>query len=487
MIIIIRLSSELVLKSTPVRRRFQAKLKGNIQTLLTKHSISYVLEDKWNRFYLHLHNPSLVQECLELLSRIFGIHSLSPIEHSCASQLQEILHEGYHFYKDLLADERFAIKCQRSGSHEFSSVDVNVALGSLLNQHQEVSKVDLTHPQTTIHVDVKKEKTFFYRKVVPGAKGFPIGVQERALCLLSGGFDSVVSAWMLQKRGVEVDYVFFSIASEAYERAVIRAAKNLSDRWGHGYASKLYIVDFKPIVAALKSSVDPRFVQIILKRLFCRTAEHLAESIHAVALVTGEALGQVSSQTLVNLRAIEDAVSIPILRPLLTYEKLDIIEVSRQIGSYEFSAHLQEYCQLVPDRPSTACSVMMAREQEARCDYSVLIETALNSRQRLVLEQISLSSWLSPYIFVQTINEGSVVIDCRSEDDYKEWHYPKAVHKDFYELQKTYTQLDKQATYVLYCSHGTQSAILAELMQNHGFEAYSLQGGLRPGFLHHTS
>jgi len=474
--IIIRLSGDLVIKSVAIRRRFQNKLKSNIKIALDRAGVRFHMSDAWNRFYLE--SPQ-GEEAITALKNVFGIQSISPVDLECGDSLEEILKAGDDFYKEKVWGKTFEVRAHRCGHKILSSKEVNYQLGSLLNQPANNSKVKLDDPDVSIHIDMRETSCYFYSRIILGARGLPLGTQGRTVCLLSGGFDSPVAAWMMQKRGVDVDFLFCNLAAEAQERAIIKLAHKLQQQWGHGSSSYLHIVDFKPIVAALKEKVSTRYLQVILKRMFYRIAELQAKATQACAIVTGEALGQVSSQTLINLSSIEEAISTPVLRPLIGFDKNDIISISRAIGTYEESAHQQEYCQLVPQKPSTACSIAKAREEEDKLDLSILA-TALANRKTIYLSDQSCdASLLASYIFVDQLPEKAEVIDCQSEEQFLEWHHPTAQHHEFFDLQNDFKKLAKEKVYLLYCQHGTQSALLAEMMQNQGYEAYSFIGGVK--------
>jgi len=168
-----------------------------------------------------------------------------------------------------------------------------------------------------VHVEVRDDRAFFYTEAVAGPGGLPLGAEGRALALVSGGFDSAVAAWRMMKRGLALDYAFFNLGGSQHQRDVLRVAK------------------------------------LLLKRLMLKASEQIAQELGVRALVTGEALGQVSSQTLQNLVVITEATELLVLRPLLGLDKEEIVAQARAIGTYEISASVQEYCALVPRKPAT--------------------------------------------------------------------------------------------------------------------------------------
>lgn len=470
--VVIRLSGEIAVKSQRVRRQFQRQLRKNIRRCLKDHDIDFTLEEEWSRFYLETASPLVT----ELLMKIFGIQSFSVVEKECQSSLDQIVKHGTDLYWDRVADQSYAVKAKRSGNHDFSSMDVQKELGAALNRSSGF--VCLDDPQVPVHVEIRNETTYFYSEVIKGPGGLPLGSGGHASCLISGGFDSAVAAWMLQKRGVTLEYLFCNVAEESYERAVLQVSKVLADHWSFGHRPRIHVVDFSEIVKDLKSKVTPKFSQVILKRLFYRAADKLNEAIDSKATVTGEAIGQVSSQTLTNLRAIDEVAEFPIMRPLIAFDKEDIIQISRKIGTFQISSKVQEFCQLVPDKPVTACKVSSACKEESKLDLS-LLDQAFETRKILDLSSLTKHQLSTPYIFKQHIPEGSVVIDCRSKDEFEKGHLGDAIHKEYYDLLEEYKLLPKNQVYLLYCSVGMQTALLAEKMQSDGYMAYSYKGGVQ--------
>jgi thiamine biosynthesis protein ThiI len=196
----------------------------------------------------------------------------------------------------------------------------------------------------------------------------------------------------------------------------------------------------------------------------------------ADAIVTGEAVGQVSSQTLANLRAIESIATVPVLRPLIGFDKEEIIERARQIGTAALSEQVKEYCAIAPGHPVVAASVASVEREESKLDLSVL-DRAVANRKVLDLRALTAVDLVQPYLFIDDVPDDAIVLDCRPEAHYRAWHWPGAEHRDEWDLLNRFEKLDRGPKYVLYCAHGIQTAYLAERMQRSGFEAYSFRGG----------
>jgi thiamine biosynthesis protein ThiI len=468
---LVRIASEVATKARGTRRRFQQRLGRNLRDALGSAGLDGRVEVKWSHLLVEAPSP----DADRYLATVFGVSSVSRIEARLPLDLTEIVSAGEALWAGRVAGRTFAVRARTTGTCPFTSRDVKVQLGAALNR---CAAVDLDAPDVAVTVDVRDGEALLYSEKVPGAGGLPLGVEGRAVCLISGGFDSAVAAWLLLKRGVALDYVFCNLSGEAYERAVVAVAKVLSDAWSFGDRPKLHVIDFGVPVAELKRTVQPKYWQVVLKRLMYRAADRIAGEIGADAVVTGESVGQVSSQTLANLRAIDQAAALPVLRPLVGFDKQEIIQRAERIGTAVLSQHIREYCAILPDRPVTHARPEAAADEESRVALTHL-ERAVADRNVLDLRGLQGVDLVQPYIFATTVSDGAVVVDCRDEHHFRAWHYPGAIRRDLDDLAAHFRQLDKTRTYILYCPFGVQSAYLAEVMQREGYEAYSFKGGTR--------
>ncbi|MCG8466624.1 MAG: tRNA 4-thiouridine(8) synthase ThiI, partial [Gemmatimonadetes bacterium] len=262
----------------------------------------------------------------------------------------------------------------------------------------------------------------------------------------------------------------------AYERMVVEVSKVMADRWSFGTRPRLHVLDFGPVVSAMQERVKSAYLQVVLKRLMYRAAATVGAEIGAEALVTGESVGQVSSQTLTNLRAIDGASDLPVLRPLLGFHKEEILARAREVGTYELSERVREYCDVAPDRPVTAAAPEAAAEQEAAVGHDEL-ERAVAGRRVVDLRAVRPEEMVGAALYVTAVPEDAEVIDTRSREAYETWHWPGATLRELSELGRSFGELDRTKTYVLVCAEGIRTAYLAEEMQRAGYEAYSFLGG----------
>jgi tRNA uracil 4-sulfurtransferase len=273
----------------------------------------------------------------------------------------------------------FRITARRAfKTYPMTSVDLNRALGAFVVERTG-SRVDLREPALTIHVEVMPGETFVSLDRMPGPGGLPVGASGTVAALLSGGIDSPVAAWRMMKRGCRVVFVHFHSTPylPATSQAKARALVERLTQWQ--YASRLFLVPFGEIQRDVVLSVPPPARVVVYRRLMIRIAETLARRVGALALTTGESLGQVASQTLENIARIDEAASMPVLRPLIGMDKLEITAEAQRLGTFEISIEPDADCctLFVPAHPFTRMSAAEVAAVEARLDLARLVETGV--------------------------------------------------------------------------------------------------------------
>jgi thiamine biosynthesis protein ThiI len=271
--------------------------------------------------------------------------------------------------------------------------------------------------------------------------------------------------------------VFCNLGGNAYRRMVLEVAKHLADTWSFGTRPRLYTIDFIPVVEELKSVVGSTYLQVALKRQMYRAAEAIALRTRADAIITGEAVGQVSSQTLANLRAIDASVSLPVLRPLIGSDKEEIVDLARHIGTYDLSARVREYCSISDGRTATAARPETLVREEEGLDAGVL-ESVVSGASEVGLRGLRLDTVVAAGLFIDHLPDDALVIDLRQSEEV-DAQIPGVVRRAPEEFEKGFAAFDRARPIVLVCPQGMISAEIAERMQRAGFEAYSLRGGMR--------
>jgi thiamine biosynthesis protein ThiI len=472
---LVRFSGDISIKAAKTKQRFVRLLADNVVDALRAAGIEHRVRRDWGRMYVEAESPLL----FDILPRVFGVQSVSPVERRKWSQLKDIVAAGHEIFREEVAGKTFAVRGRRGGNTRvipFDSMKVERELGTALLPY--ATGVDLGDPETEACVEVHPGEAYFFSRTIPARGGLPVGVQGHALSLVSGGFDSAVASWQLLRRGVSLDYLFFNLGGSEHRDGVLRVMKVISDLWSYGSRPVLHEVDFQPLVHDIQSRTSHKYWQILLKRQMLRSATLVARDLGVQALITGDSVGQVSSQTLQNIAVVSRATHLPVLRPLVGSNKDEIVEMARAIGTYASSATVEEYCGLAGRRPATSAAFSTVANQEALLDAE-LLERLTADRISYDLRALDLEATRRTDLEVEEIPPGAVLVDLRPRAAFDAWHPAEALHLEFTQALKAYRSFDRSQTYLLYCEIGFKSAHLAELMRDQGFEAFHLKHGIR--------
>jgi thiamine biosynthesis protein ThiI len=472
--ILVRYSGDLSTKARATRQRFATRLTRNLKDALGPARKGADVMRTRDRIVIEVAEPIDPRP----LTHVYGVQSISVAERRVWTTLEDLVAAGRELFAEAVQGRRFAVRVRRVGDRSRISVtgqEIERALGAALEPGS--AGVDLTSPEVTAHLEVLSGEAYLFSERLPGPGGLPLGVEGSAVALASGGFDSAVAAWLMQKRGISIDYVLCNLGGRAQQLEAVRVMKVLARDWSFGGRPHLHVVDFDAVSRDLQAKVSQRYWQVVLKRLMLRAAEQVARDRHAAAIVTGDALGQVSSQTLRNIATISEATSLPILRPLVGFNKDEILKIAREIGTYDLSKQVREYCAMVPSKPATAADLGRIQAEEADLDASIL-EGAVVERSVFDLRELNLDAIEVPDLEAREIDGDATVLDLRSKAAYQVWHYPDALFLDFATALRAYPSMPKDCPYVVYCEFGLKSAHLAELMRRDGFRATHFKRGL---------
>ncbi|HXF56021.1 MAG TPA: tRNA uracil 4-sulfurtransferase ThiI [Actinomycetota bacterium] len=486
----VRLAGEIGTKSTRTRRRFLRVLARNARLALEAAGVRGSVRPEWSRLLV---NAAHLPAARDVLSRVFGVHSVDEVLEVRFDSLASLVEALTPLYRDRVAGRSFAVRARRQGRHDFTSQDVAVELGAALLPF--ASRVDLEQPEVTVAVEVVDDRAFAVLDSVPGPGGLPLGSGGRAVVLFSGGFDSPVAAWRVMRRGVRVDLLHCDLGGCGELDQALTVARELALRWAPGVEVRAHVVDLTPVVLELIRRVPPRLRQVLLKRAMYRAASRLAELLGAEAVVTGESLGQVSTQTLRNLAVCEEAATVPVLRPLVGMDKEEIMATARAIGTFAASAAVQEHCSIAtgPVETWAALEEVRAAERLPQPDLGPegrpLAEAEAGDASHPLSEAwirgavdrrwvVSLRRWERsglPEHVVDRVPRDAVVVDVREPHEgppVGDLRLPFSTALDSLET------LDRDRTYVLVCTAGVRSEVLARELRARGYQAYSLAGGL---------
>ncbi len=471
---IIKLFPEIMIKSESVRKRFIKILTGNIRNILAKHDETVAVVRHWD--YIEVRSKDLTKRTLILdyLQRTPGIHHILEVEDTPFTSLHDIFEQTLQAKRQELENRTFCVRVRRKGKHEFSSLDVERYVGGGLNQQIETAKVKLTKPDVTVRIDIEDDHMMLIKQRHPGLGGYPIGTQEDVLSLISGGFDSGVSSYMLIRRGSRVHYCFFNLGGAAHEIGVKQMAYHIWQRYSASHKVRFIAINFEPVVAEILGKVDNGQMGVVLKRMMVRAASKVAERFAIEAIVTGEALGQVSSQTLTNLRLIDQASDALVLRPLITHDKEQIIELAKQIGTDDIAKSMPEFCGVISKNPTVKAVKQKIETEETHFDFAIL-QSAVENAQYLDIRQIGeqTDQQVNQVETAAIIGENDVVIDVRSAEECEDKPLiidgKTVLHIPFYKLATAFAALDSDKQYLLYCERGVMSKLQALYLQQQGY------------------
>ncbi len=479
MIFIIKLFPEITIKSGPVRKRMSRQLTENMRFLLKRYDSSAKVRQDWDKIEVSVDgdNPETAAAIADILSCIPGIANFSRVRVFPLGDLQNIYECTKSIWGEALAGKSFVVRVKRHGKHEYSSTEVERYVGGGLNQHTEASGVNLHSPDLTVKLEVKEDTLYVIEQSFQGLGGFPMGVQENVLSLISGGFDSTVASYQSIRRGLRTHFLFFNIGGKAHEVGVKEIAFYLWNRYGSSHKVKFISVPFDGVVNEILTKVDPSCMGVILKRMMFRAASKVADRSRADAFVTGEAVAQVSSQTLTNLSVIDCVTDKLVIRPLALMDKGEIIDRCRAIGAEELSANIPEYCGVISVKPSAHLKLHKVEAQEALMNLDGVLDDALEGTVVQAIDEVmtDVEEGVAEPEFVSTLDEGQVIIDIRhpNERDSRPLtalmsEKGAVIEIPFYSLNKQFSQLDSSKYYVLYCDKGVMSQLHAVHLNDDG-------------------
>ena len=385
-IILLKLG-EVVLKGLN-RHTFEDKLMSNIRRRL-QHCGKFHVYSKQSTIYVEPQEDGCdMDAAYAACKQVFGVISVTRAR-PCPKDKDAILSCARSYLGDQLARAKsFKVETKRSDKHfPMNSMEISQYVGGLLHDAYPHLAVDVHHPELCVHVEVREKAAYVHGPAEPGAGGLPIGMGGRAVSLLSGGIDSPVSSFMIAKRGVQLELVhFFSppYTSQQAKEKVIALARGLVPWCGR---MVLHVVPFTEIQEEIRRACPEDHFTLIMRRFMMRLAAAVAERTGCKALVTGESLGQVASQTMDALAVSDDACPLPVLRPVIGMDKEEIVRISRRIGTFETSILPYEDCCTVftPRHPRTHPVLEEVRRYEAALDVAGLMERALQGVERVTI------------------------------------------------------------------------------------------------------
>lgn len=361
---------------------FIKTLKNNIESSLSgiDNKITYDV----GRMFIE---TDKYDEVVKKLTNTFGIHEINiayEIDDRSLDNISKVLIE-------LLSDKyfnTFKVVTKRSDkSYPIKSMDVSKSLGGVVLKNKKTVKVDVNNPELLINVEIRNNKAYLYFEKVEGIGGYPVGTLGKGMLMLSGGIDSPIAGYLAMKRGIRIEGVYFDSpphTSIDAKNKVLELASILSSYSGY---VKLHVIHFTEIQEAIYRYCPKEYMITIMRRMMYRIAEKLAHKNNCKAIINGESVGQVASQTLTSMAAINEVIKMPVLRPVCCYDKIEIIDLAKRIGTYDVSIRpFQDCCTIfVPEHPVINPEIEKAREYEQAFDFETLINEAVKNDEVIKL------------------------------------------------------------------------------------------------------
>lgn len=374
------------------RYLFEDMLVHQIKYALKKCEGKFLIHKTQGRIYVDAETDFDYDEVVEHLQLVFGISGICPVVYVEDEGFEKLCETVIDYIGKVYPDRNmtFKVSARRARkNYPKESMEINMDMGeAILNAYPEM-KVDVHNPDMMLNIEVR-EKIYIYSKTIPGPGGMPVGSGGKAMLLLSGGIDSPVAGYMIAKRGVKIDAVYFHAPPYTSERAkqkVVDLARIVSKYTGPIY---LHVINFTDIQLYIHEKCPHEELTIIMRRYMMRIAEYLAKENECLGLITGESIGQVASQTMASLVSTNEVCELPVYRPLIGFDKQEIVEVSEKIGTFETSIQPFEDCCtiFVAKHPVTKPNVKVIRRHEHNLDEKIdeLVKTALETDELIIVE-----------------------------------------------------------------------------------------------------
>ena len=455
-----------MIKGSSAKRQMVGQLYNNLLVIL--HNINSDIQvrkfsDKMEVITPKEYLPQVRQKLLDTP----GIEMiLEVLQFDGMDTIEKIKHKIKELFAQNVDGKTFVIRVKRSGSQGFKSIDVERTVGGHLLANSNAKGVSLKNPDITIAMELVETQLNVITTKYKGLSGFPIGTQGDILSLMSGGFDSTVASYLTMKRGIKTHFIFFNLGGMAHEIGVKQVALYLWSKFGSSHKVKFISVAFDDVVEEIFRSTPPTYMGVTLKRLMLLASQEVANNLEIDALVTGESVAQVSSQTLRNLALIDQVCDKLILRPLATMNKPEIINIASEIGTKHFAENMPEYCGVISQNPITHGSFKRMEKVAQKFNYDVL-NKAVQQAQYLDIDKIVADiEQLAPIEVVHELDPNKhVVIDIRPEDECIELACP-TLKIPFHKLKLEFEKLPEDKEYLLYCDKGIMSQLHAQYLRD---------------------
>ncbi len=475
---LLKLSPDITLKSDYVRKSLIRRLDQNIHKTLNTicEKSEFKLIRKYDRLELELYTDknNKKEEVISALKCVSGLPFFWEREQFELKEFDDILADITPRLQHL-KNKTFRVSVKRTGTHTFKSNDLARYIGGGLLRRIDNCSVKMKNFDYNVQIEVKDNTLSLLTTRHNAIGGMPMGSEERVVSLISGGFDSGVSTFLMMRKGCPTDFLFFNLGGYDHKEGVKQVSKYIANKYSNGYVPNMIVVPFEKVMQELIEKTEERYRTIVLKRCMMRAAELLAKDFRYAAIVTGESIAQVSSQTLVNLSVIEKSLDeTPLLRPLLTFDKHEIINISREMGTDTFAAQMPEFCGVLSNKPATSAKLDAVIATEQNLSENLITDAVENKTVEKIDNMVLLQEENIPVKSIIEPNE--IVIDLRQADQIKKNPAPfsEIIEIPFYDINEKFKELDQSKNYVFFCSKGVMSKSHAQDLRQAGFTNISI-------------
>jgi thiamine biosynthesis protein ThiI len=463
---IVKFFPEIMIKGSSAKRQMVGQLYNNLLKIL--RDINENINVRKFSDKIEVISPlEFIEQVRLKLKETPGIEQiLEALQFDNIQTLDEIKQTVNETSAHEIKDKSFVVRAKRSGKHEFRSTDIERTVGGYMLSHNKTKGVNLHNPEVTVNLELVNTQLNIITKKYKGLSGFPLGTQGAILSLMSGGFDSTVASYLTMKRGIKTHFIFFNLGGIAHEIGVKQVALYLWNKFGSSHRVSFTSVPFDDVVTEIFRSTHESYMGVTLKRLMLKASEKIADDMGIDALLTGESVAQVSSQTLRNLALIDQATNKLVLRPLATMNKPEIIDIANNIGTRRFAESMPEYCGVISKNPVTHGSYKRMEKEAGKFNYNVLDKAVENA---ITVNVDEIANDVNTIGEIETVSDLSksdyTVIDIRQENEIIELAC-ETLKIPFYDLKTKFPKLPQDKEYLFYCDKGIMSQLHAQYLRD---------------------
>jgi len=464
---IIKFFPEIMVKGPAAKKQMVNQLFNNLNKLLQKISKDIVSKKFLDKIEVVTPIENVTETRLVLLQTPGIEQVLEALQFDKINTLDEIKVKVNEKMAHTIQNKKFVVRAKRSGTHDFKSTNIEQTVGGYMLAQNPGSIVDLHNPEVTIKIEMLNNQLNIITQKHIGLAGFPIGTQGDILSLMSGGFDSTVASYLTMKRGLKTHFIFFNLGGTAHEIGVKQVALYLWNKFGASHRVSFITIPFEDVVTEIFRSTSESYMGVTLKRLMLLASEKIADEMEIDALLTGESVAQVSSQTLRNLALIDQVTNKLILRPLATMNKPEIMNIANDIGTKRFAENMPEYCGVISKNPIIHGSYKRMEEVSQRFNYEVL-DTAVANATKVYVDEIAddVNNSVGEIEVISNISEGGyTIIDIRQDEETIETSC-ETLKIPFYKLKNEFKKLPQDKEYLFYCDKGILSQLHAQYLKD---------------------